>query len=95
MTVSLLWVVAWLFAQPAPGGGGPAPAIEGVERMKSVAFLVGEWAGEGWVSMGPQQRHTLRVTESVRVKAGGRVLLVEGLGNGKRSESEPETTLHE
>jgi hypothetical protein len=57
----------------------PAPPAE---VMKKLDFLVGHWEGEGWMMVGPGQRHTAKVTETVQRKLDGTVLLVEGVGRG-------------
>lgn len=54
------------------------PSVTG--EMKKLDFLVGQWQGEGWIMLGPNQRHTFRQTENVQRKVGGTVLLIEGLG---------------
>jgi len=65
------------------------------EKMKALSFMVGEWEGEGWMQMGPQERKTVKVKESVRLKLSGKALLVEGLGTLKTSEGGEETVVHE
>ena len=65
------------------------------EKMKALSFMVGEWEGEGWMQMGPQERKTVKVKESVRLKLSGKALLVEGLGTSKTSEGGEETVVHE
>ena len=67
-----------LMALPAaaqPTGAAPASA-----PMAPLAFLAGEWEGEGWMMFGPDQRHTFVQHESVEAKLGGDVLLIEGRG---------------
>lgn len=46
--------------------------------MKDVAFLVGEWEGEGWMEMGGR-RTTFKSAESVESRLDGLALIVEGL----------------
>jgi hypothetical protein len=50
------------------------------EAMRKLAFLVGQWSGEGTHRMGPGAPRTLKQTEDVRYKLDGLVLLVEGTG---------------
>ena len=57
---------------------GPSP--KQVEAMERLAFMVGEWKGEGWMQSGPDQRNTSRVTEKMESKAGGMVMAIEGIG---------------
>ena len=56
------------------------PPLPKPAEMKRLDFLVGQWQGEGWIMLGPNQRHTFRQTESVERKVDGTVLLIEGLG---------------
>ncbi|MDO8632024.1 MAG: hypothetical protein Q7R41_16185 [Phycisphaerales bacterium] len=65
------------------------------EKMKALSFMVGEWEGEGWMQMGPQERKTVKVKESVRLKLSGMALLVEGRGTSKTSEGGEGTVVHE
>lgn len=53
-----------------------------LEAMKQLDFLVGEWEGEGWHLIAGK-RETSKVNESVKRKAGGTVLAIEGLGKGE------------
>jgi hypothetical protein len=46
--------------------------------MKRIAFLAGEWEGDGWMQRGPE-RGTFTSTETVESRLEGRVLIVEGL----------------
>lgn len=47
--------------------------------------LVGNWQGEGWSMLGPNQRVEFIQTESVETKANGHVVVVEGLGRDKET----------
>lgn len=53
------------------------PAI--LAAIKELNFIVGDWEGEGWHLINGK-RETSRVTESVRVMAGGTVLAIQGQG---------------
>ncbi len=48
------------------------------KQMEKLAFLVGKWEGEGWMSRGPEERMEFKGTETVQMKLGGLALLVEG-----------------
>ncbi|MGH7573146.1 MAG: hypothetical protein ACREMK_15090, partial [Gemmatimonadota bacterium] len=51
-----------------------------------LAWLVGDWEGEGWIQQGPQGGRTeFTQTEHVESAFGGRLLLVEGVGRAKES----------
>ena len=67
------------------------PVLSQSEEMKKLDFLVGRWQGEGWIMLGPGQRRTFRQTESVQPKAGGTVLLIEGMGRSKDAANEGAT----
>lgn len=56
----------------------PADAVAAKRAaMERLAYLVGEWEGEGWMQMGGQ-RLTFRGGERVQSRLGGLALLVEG-----------------
>jgi len=71
----------------AQAGGADGPVSPVVEKMQALSFLVGEWEGEGWMQLGPQDRKTVKVRETVQSRLGGRALLVEGRGTPNESES--------
>ena len=72
--------------QPAPD---PKPAIDAVGQL---SFLVGEWAGEGWIQMGPNGREEFTQTEKVEAKLDGAAILIEGIGHSK--EATPQKVHH-
>jgi hypothetical protein len=57
----------------------PSPTAQ-LEEMKKINFLVGEWRGEGWIQLGPNQRETFKQSETVQSKLNGLIIIVEGLG---------------
>lgn len=57
-----------------------AVAAEAADEMKKLAFLAGDWKGEGWYQRGPAPRELIVQTEKVSSRLSGKVLLVEGLG---------------
>jgi len=65
------------------------------DPLGPVRPLVGEWRGEGWVEFMPGNRRVSSVTETVWSKAGGDVLVVEGLGKAADPASGKEITVHE
>ena len=73
----LLATVTPLAAQQAP-----TPEMEADTRsaMKVVDFLLGDWAGSGWI-MGPDgTRHEFLQTERIRPLLDAQVILIEGRG---------------
>src|SRR5689334_7775562 len=62
--------------------------------MAKLAFLVGEWDGEGWVALGPGPRKTFAIHESVQRKLDGLVLLLEGLGRSPGADGTERITHH-
>jgi hypothetical protein len=52
----------------------------GADEMSNLDWLVGDWKGEATARMGPGKAETIMQTEKVTPRAGGKVLLVEGLG---------------
>ena len=63
-------------------------------ELRKLDFLAGEWEGDGWIEFGPGERHTFRQKESIQSKAGGHVLLIEGLGKGKLQSTGEEGVVH-
>lgn len=62
-----------------------APAAESAARpeMAKLAWLAGNWAGEGWIIMGAQGRQEFTQTEKIEHKLGGLVVVIEGRGTSK------------
>jgi hypothetical protein len=58
----------------------PLAAQEGAHPMARLGHMVGRWEGEWTRTVGPGQRQTGRIVETVQAKQAGRVLVVEGLG---------------
>jgi hypothetical protein len=64
------------------------------DEMRRLDFLVGEWSGEAWIRMGPNAEHAIQ-TERVQKKAGGKALLIEGLGRVKLEDGKPGDVVHD
>jgi len=60
-----------------------AVPTEQLAAIGKLDWLVGKWAGEGWIEFRPGERRTFRQTEIVQPKAGGTVLTIEGHGTTK------------
>ena len=73
----LLSVLVMLAPAAAPARPQRPTGFAQRKAMRQVQFLVGTWAGEGWIRMGPQ-RQTFQGTETVEKRLGGAVLLIEG-----------------
>ena len=65
------------------------------DEMRKLDFLAGEWKGEGWFQMGPGKPETYLQFERVTPKAGGKALLIEGLGNRKMPDGSAGEVVHE
>jgi len=63
-------------------------------EMRKFDFLIGSWEGEGWIEFAAGQRRASKVKESVQGKAGGSVLLIEGLGKAKGPGKDEEIVVH-
>ena len=72
-----------------------ASCAYGAEEMGKLDFLIGEWKGEAWIQMGPGKRENVIQTEKVTPKAGGKVLLVEGLGRKKLEDGTAGDVVHD
>jgi len=57
--------------------------------MEAIAWLIGEWKGEGWTMTGPGQRSEFQGTESVESRLGGTVLVIEGRHYEKNDSEHP------
>lgn len=77
-------LAAPLAAQPAP------PPAASRQAGKELAFLVGQWSGEGWIQMG-RDRNSFRQTERVAPMLEGAILTVEGKGVDP---TDPKTVYH-
>jgi hypothetical protein len=76
--ILLLWLVVPCLAAPAQ-----APAPAGLDAMKKIDFLAGQWQGDGWIEFGRGQRRTFSQNETVQSKLNGLLLVVDGLGKSK------------
>lgn len=88
-----LIAVLILSAAPALAFAQTQGAANSAE-MRKLDFLAGPWEGESWIEYGPGQRRTAKVKESVQVKAGGSVLLIEGLGKTRAAGKDEEVVVH-
>src|SRR5690349_11801267 len=79
--VLVLAPVASLGAQTATPVVAPNAAIPAAtaDSMRPLAWLVGEWEGTGWMARGAE-RFTFAQRETVRMSAGGGVLVIDGNG---------------
>ncbi|MFD2512254.1 hypothetical protein ACFSRY_00125 [Pontibacter locisalis] len=50
------------------------------EKMEALEWVTGKWQGSGWISFGPNQKHTFTQTEDISYKLDNTVLQIEGLG---------------
>lgn len=61
--------------------GSPSQATK--DAIQKLAFMVGEWEGEGWIQRGPGPRQEFHGRETVRLTLGGAALLIEGVHEAK------------
>ncbi len=71
------------------------PAVIKPTEMKKFDWMIGKWQGDGWMEFGPNQRRTSKVSETVYRKAGGHVVVFEGLGKARVSDGGPEVVVHD
>ena len=67
----------------------------GAEEMGKLDFLIGEWKGEAWMQRGPGKPEYFVQTEKVTPTAGGKALLVEGLGRKKQEDGTAGDVVHD
>lgn len=84
--------VALLALAPALAAAQP-PGQANRDALKKLAFLEGKWAGPATAHHGPGPGLTLRQTEDVQLRVSGTVLVIEGIGRGKRPGSDQEAVL--
>lgn len=94
MRAKLVLLIVGLALTQSALAQAPSPSSAGLEAMKKLQFLVGDWKGEGWTEYVPGQRKTSPIHESVQPKLGGLVLLVEGIGKAKVPGKQEEVTTH-
>lgn len=49
------------------------------EHMEAVAFMVGEWSGEGWIVTGPNRPQKFSSSETIDSHLDGLVLTIDGV----------------
>lgn len=72
-----------------------ASCAYGADEMGKLGFLIGEWKGEAWMQRGPGKPEYFVQTEKVTPKAGGKALLVEGLGRKKLEDGTAGDVVHD
>ncbi len=75
-TISLLFLLIFL----ASIGYSQSPEIIQQNAMKKMEWLVGEWKGTAWTQMGPQNRDTVEMHESIVLELNGTILKIKGTG---------------
>lgn len=68
---------------------------DAASEMKKLDWLVGEWKGEASARTGPGKPVAVMQTEKVTPRAGGKVLLVEGLGRRKMDDGSTGEIVHD
>lgn len=64
----------------AMGVTGPSQAEDEALPGELLAWMDGEWQGQGWVIDRTGQRHTFDVFETAEIRAGGQAVVVAGEG---------------
>jgi len=72
-----------------------AATATAADEMKKLDWWLGEWSGEAWIQMGPGKPETILQTERVQAKAGGSVIVVDGLGRKKLENGAAGDVVHE
>ena len=65
------------------------------DEMRKLDWWIGEWKGEASVQMGPGKTEHALQTERVQSRAGGRVLVIEGLGKRKLEDGTAGDVVHD
>ncbi len=80
---------------PRPAAEQQRPAVVKPAEMDKLDWIVGKWKGTGWIQMGPSGRQTFKATETAYRRAGGHVMVFEGLGKAKVEDGGPEVVVHD
>jgi hypothetical protein len=64
------------------------------DAIKKLSWVIGQWKGESWAEYRPGQRAYTKMTETVQTKLDGTVLLIEGLGKRKLSDTQEGDVVH-
>ena len=83
MKVLTFLLVAVILASSAAAQAPQSTA----KQMAALNFLIGDWEGDGWITMGPGPKRTFHQTEHVQSKLRGELLLIEGLGHSTEDTS--------
>jgi hypothetical protein len=67
----------------------------GADEMSKLGWMAGEWKGEASVQMGPGKPQMVLQTEKITPKAGGKVLIIEGLGRKKLEDGTAGEVVHD
>ena len=81
MIYKAIFLFSVIVASGAPAQAqppSPAPAVKAA--MQKVAWLIGEWEGDGWRVTQSGAVETFTVSEVVEAKLDGQVLVIEGRG---------------
>lgn len=81
-------------AQTATAASPAAAVAAKREAMQRLAYMVGQWQGEGWIQMGGP-RITFRGGERVQSRLGGITLLVEGDFSSRPPGAEHDVPVHQ
>ncbi len=65
------------------------------DEMRKLDWWIGEWKGEASITMGPGKTEHALQTERVQARAGGRVLMIEGLGKRKLEDGTAGDVVHD
>lgn len=69
-----------LFLSFVFAGFSQSPELAQKEAMKKMEWMVGEWTGTAWTQMGPQNRDTVIMHESISPELNGTILKIKGTG---------------
>ena len=69
-------------------------AISNENPLDKLKFIIGEWEGEGWM-MTQAGKQSTKIKETASCKAGGTVLVLEGLGTKLDTITNEEKVVHD
>lgn len=84
-TLTLIFTAALLFTASITNAQELETDKEAQKAISQLEFIVGNWAGTGWMMGRDGQKRTFDQTEKIKFKLDSTAILIEGLGksNGK------------
>lgn len=78
---NLIWIILALLLLSASIAAQDTKTDEqNKKEVSKLAFIVGDWKGDGWMMGRDRQKHAFTQTENIRFKLDSTAILIEGRG---------------